>query len=82
MIPYQLPTELEAWWNKYHKPVLVSEYGADTVPGLHHDPPFMVHYASSPLLSAISRKVTQSVCMPSVYGGLSGWIHEGVPQGV
>jgi len=23
------------------KPVLVSEYGADTVPGLHNDPPFM-----------------------------------------
>jgi beta-glucuronidase len=23
------------------KPVLVSEYGADTIPGLHNDPPFM-----------------------------------------
>jgi beta-glucuronidase len=34
--------ELANWRAKYPtKPILMSEYGADTVPGLHNDPPFM-----------------------------------------
>ena len=27
--------EAEAWHRKYNKPVLMAEYGADTMPGLH-----------------------------------------------
>jgi beta-glucuronidase len=42
VIPYHLEADLQGFWNKYQKPIIVSEYGADTVPGLHHDPAFMV----------------------------------------
>jgi len=41
LINLQLSHDLDGWWNKYGKPIIVSEYGADTVPGLHHDPAFM-----------------------------------------
>lgn len=30
-----LETELRAWAAKHHKPILVTEYGADSIPGLH-----------------------------------------------
>ncbi|XP_059207998.1 beta-glucuronidase [Centropristis striata] len=41
VIPIQLNTEFENWYGKYKKPIIQSEYGADTVPGLHSDPPMM-----------------------------------------
>jgi beta-glucuronidase len=41
-IPSLVTDELANWRQKYPtKPILMSEYGADTVPGLHNDPPFM-----------------------------------------
>jgi beta-glucuronidase len=41
-IPSLVTEELANWRQKYPtKPILMSEYGADTVPGLHNDPPFM-----------------------------------------
>ena len=36
-----LAPDLEAWYRKYKKPVLLSEYGADTISGFHADPPVM-----------------------------------------
>lgn len=42
LIQRQLEWDLNGWFTKYNKPILVSEYGADTIPGMHHDPPFMV----------------------------------------
>eukprot|EP01120_Amphizonella_sp_Union-15-10_P012278 TRINITY_DN5425_c0_g1_i1.p1 TRINITY_DN5425_c0_g1~~TRINITY_DN5425_c0_g1_i1.p1 ORF type:complete len:614 (+),score=93.28 TRINITY_DN5425_c0_g1_i1:58-1899(+) len=39
LIQAQLTYDLNGWFSKYGKPVLVSEYGADTVPGIHEDPP-------------------------------------------
>ncbi|XP_076669148.1 beta-glucuronidase [Andrena cerasifolii] len=33
--------EAEAWHRKYNKPVLMSEYGADTMPGLHELPEYV-----------------------------------------
>ncbi|XP_017753618.1 PREDICTED: beta-glucuronidase [Eufriesea mexicana] len=33
--------EAEAWHRKYNKPVLMSEYGADTIPGLHELPEYI-----------------------------------------
>ncbi|KOC64606.1 Beta-glucuronidase [Habropoda laboriosa] len=33
--------EAEAWYRKYNKPVLMSEYGADTMPGLHELPEYV-----------------------------------------
>ncbi|XP_003706264.2 beta-glucuronidase isoform X1 [Megachile rotundata] len=33
--------EAEAWHKKYNKPVLMSEYGADTMPGLHELPEYV-----------------------------------------
>ncbi len=37
-IPTYLLPELEAFHSKYHKPIILSEYGADTVEGLHSLP--------------------------------------------
>ncbi|XP_068457489.1 beta-glucuronidase [Clinocottus analis] len=41
LIALQLNTQFENWYGKYKKPIIQSEYGADTVPGLHSDPPVM-----------------------------------------
>lgn len=35
VIQLKLEAEAELWHSKYNKPVLVTEYGADTMPGLH-----------------------------------------------
>jgi len=41
-IPSLVTEELANWRQRFpNKPILMSEYGADTVPGLHNDPPFM-----------------------------------------
>ena len=37
---YAFRTELD-WWEKQHKPVILSEYGADTIAGLHGASPEM-----------------------------------------
>ncbi len=36
-IPDSLRPLLEGYWKKYKKPVIVSEFGADTIPGLHSE---------------------------------------------
>jgi beta-glucuronidase len=36
-----LEAEIEAMYNKFKKPLILSEYGADTVPGHHAQPPDM-----------------------------------------
>ncbi|XP_069470971.1 beta-glucuronidase [Ambystoma mexicanum] len=41
VIQLQLDTQFESWYDKYHKPIIQSEYGADTIPGYHNDPPLM-----------------------------------------
>ncbi|XP_036134908.1 beta-glucuronidase isoform X1 [Molossus molossus] len=41
VIQLQVATELENWHRTYQKPVIQSEYGADTIAGFHHDPPLM-----------------------------------------
>ena len=41
-VPDLISNELAGWRQRYPKmPILISEYGADTVPGLHSDPSFM-----------------------------------------
>ena len=41
-IPQLITDEMANWRQRFpNKPLLISEYGADTVPGLHNDPPFM-----------------------------------------
>jgi beta-glucuronidase len=41
-IPDIIAQDLSNWRLTYPtKPVMMSEYGADTIPGLHNDPPFM-----------------------------------------
>lgn len=39
VIGIQLNLEMNKWFNKYNKPVILSEYGADTIAGLHKLPP-------------------------------------------
>ncbi|KAM9320081.1 beta-glucuronidase [Gastrophryne carolinensis] len=41
VIQLQLNTEFDNWHQKYQKPIIQSEYGADTIPGFHSDPPLM-----------------------------------------
>jgi len=41
VIEYQLSDEIEGWRHKHCKPVMVTEYGADTIDGFHADPPVM-----------------------------------------
>ncbi|MFW5860597.1 MAG: beta-glucuronidase [Planctomycetota bacterium] len=40
-ITRQFAAELAAWWERFGKPIVVTEYGADTVAGIHADPPTM-----------------------------------------
>jgi beta-glucuronidase len=41
-VPELVSHELASWRHRFPtKPILMSEFGADTVPGLHNDPPFM-----------------------------------------
>lgn len=37
----RLSAEMDAMYNKYGKPLILSEFGADTVPGSHSEPPEM-----------------------------------------
>ncbi|KAM4794632.1 beta-glucuronidase [Rhinophrynus dorsalis] len=41
VIQIQLNNQFDRWYEKYHKPIIQSEYGADTIPGFHNDPPLM-----------------------------------------
>jgi len=35
VIPIQLTTQFENWYKTYQRPIIQSEYGADSIPGLH-----------------------------------------------
>jgi len=41
LIEAQLERNLRDWHKRYGKPIIVAEYGADTLAGLHHTPPVM-----------------------------------------
>uniref|UniRef100_H3BHV9 Beta-glucuronidase n=2 Tax=Latimeria chalumnae TaxID=7897 RepID=H3BHV9_LATCH len=41
VIELQLNTQFDNWYRLYQKPIIQSEYGADTIPGFHTDPPLM-----------------------------------------
>lgn len=41
LIEYQLERELKKWYEIYGKPVILSEFGADSIAGFHQDPPVM-----------------------------------------
>ncbi len=41
LINFQLEKELRIWYELYKKPILLSEFGADTIAGFHQDPPVM-----------------------------------------
>ncbi|XP_053411022.1 beta-glucuronidase isoform X1 [Nycticebus coucang] len=41
VIQLQLNTQFENWYRTYQKPIIQSEYGAEVIAGLHHDPPLM-----------------------------------------
>ncbi|XP_005091579.1 beta-glucuronidase isoform X2 [Aplysia californica] len=41
VIQLQLKRQFEGFRNLYKKPIIITEYGADTIPGLHRDPSFM-----------------------------------------
>jgi beta-glucuronidase len=40
-IEYQLERNLKSWHERFGKPIIVSEYGVDTIAGFHNDPPTM-----------------------------------------
>lgn len=35
MIKYQLSSDLDRWANKFSKPLMITEYGAEAIPGIH-----------------------------------------------
>ena len=41
LIEYQVEKELRGWHERFGKPVIMSEYGADAIAGFHQDPPVM-----------------------------------------
>uniref|UniRef100_A0A0D9S0B5 Beta-glucuronidase n=1 Tax=Chlorocebus sabaeus TaxID=60711 RepID=A0A0D9S0B5_CHLSB len=41
LIQRQLTTQFENWYKTYQKPIIQSEYGAETIVGFHQDPPLM-----------------------------------------
>ncbi|XP_038201118.1 beta-glucuronidase isoform X3 [Arvicola amphibius] len=41
VIQPQLKSQFENWYKTYKKPIIQSEYGADTIAGFHQDPPVM-----------------------------------------
>ncbi|XP_008583239.1 PREDICTED: beta-glucuronidase [Galeopterus variegatus] len=41
VIGLQLQTQFENWYRAYQKPIIQSEYGAETIAGFHQDPPLM-----------------------------------------
>ncbi|XP_050639525.1 beta-glucuronidase isoform X5 [Macaca thibetana thibetana] len=41
LIQQQLTTQFESWYKTYQKPIIQSEYGAETIVGFHQDPPLM-----------------------------------------
>ncbi|XP_073521048.1 beta-glucuronidase isoform X2 [Phyllobates terribilis] len=41
VIQFQLNNQFDSWYDKYQKPIIQTEYGADTIPGFHSDPPLM-----------------------------------------
>mgnify|MGYP004614406085 FL=1 len=38
---HQVREELEGWYNRFGKPVMMTEFGADAIAGFHSDPPQM-----------------------------------------
>ena len=34
-IDRQVVFDFTKWWQRYRRPIMITEYGADTVPGLH-----------------------------------------------
>jgi len=38
-VDYQFSLELKGWYERFGKPVMVTEYGADCIAGMHSDPP-------------------------------------------
>jgi len=39
LIEHQIGLELDKWFKNFKKPILVTEYGADTIAGIHKNPP-------------------------------------------
>lgn len=41
IIEHQLERELKGWYERFKKPIILSEFGADSIVGFHSDPPLM-----------------------------------------
>ncbi|MBC7321371.1 beta-glucuronidase [bacterium] len=41
VIEIQLEKELRGWYERFKKPIILSEFGADSIVGFHSDPPLM-----------------------------------------
>ncbi|KAL7303938.1 hypothetical protein TKK_0004055 [Trichogramma kaykai] len=41
LVTHRVMEEIQAWHDKYGKPVIMAEYGADTMPGLHELPEYV-----------------------------------------
>ncbi len=41
LIKFQLEKDLKDWHNRFKKPIIIAEFGADTISGMHSSPPVM-----------------------------------------
>ena len=65
-IDEQLAPEIEGLWKKYRKPILISEFGADTLPGLHDE--LCVMWTEEYQVEMISRVIATAERYPYVVG--------------
>lgn len=76
VIPIQLNTQFENWYNRYQKPIIQSEYGADAVSGLHSVRTAHARTKSSVYYQSLNFSATSPPPLGSTHD-----VYRGVPEG-
>ncbi len=63
-----LEAELDQVWDRWHKPIIMTEFGADTVPGFHGKPDVMWTPKNTRPITSASTSRSQ----PSTVAGMQG----------
>ncbi|MBD3242500.1 MAG: beta-glucuronidase [Chitinivibrionales bacterium] len=66
LIEHQVDADLRRWHERFGKPVLLSEFGADTIAGLHQDPPVM--FTEEYQVELLRRTIDAAERLPFVVG--------------
>ena len=66
IISHAVPRNLGVWHERYHKPIIVTEFGADAIAGFHQSPPLMF---TEEYQTAVIREYTKVLdALPYVIG--------------